>query len=329
MRFPPLILALSLVATPAALAQQQQQFQVVNRTGQVVTVLNAVRSPRGGGNDWGGNLLPRLLQPRGVQSLRATAGVGCFFDIRMTLADGRQTRLDGHDICTNPVVAPPPPALDAPHRATTRVRSGSGFVVARDRVLTNRHVVEECGKVQLRTADGRTLAAALPARLDPARDLALLTVSGDPGPPLPFRQNAVLRRGEPVVTYGFPLSGLLSSGPTLTTGEVNALSGLGDNQGVFQISAPVQPGNSGGPLLDRQGHVVGVIVSKLNAARVAQHTGDIPQNVNFAIKGAEALEFLREAGAPPRLAESRGLDRAATEVGEVAHRSTVLIQCER
>jgi len=72
-----------------------------------------------------------------------------------------------------------------------------------------------------------------------------------------------------------------------------------------------------------------VVVSKLNAARVAQHTGDIPQNVNFAIKGSEALEFLREAGAPPRQAESRGLGRSAAEVGEIAHRSTVFIQCER
>ena len=160
------------------------------------------------------------------------------------------------------------------------------------------------------------------------RDLALLTVPGDPGPALPFRGDPAVRRGEAVVTYGFPLAGLLSSGPTLTTGEVSALSGFADHQGRFQMSAPVQPGNSGGPLLDRQGHVVGVVVAKLNAAHLAARTGDIPQNVNFAIKGGEALDFLRRAGAAPAVAESRGAERSAAEVGETAHRSTVLIRCE-
>jgi S1-C subfamily serine protease len=201
-------------------------------------------------------------------------------------------------------------------------------VVAPDRVLTNHHVIDGCDRVLVRTAEGRTLAASPPARVDAGRDLALLAVPGNPGPPLNFRANAV-RRGEEVVTYGFPLAGLLSSGPTLTTGQVSALSGLGDNPAQYQISAPVQPGNSGGPLLDRQGHVVGVVVSKLNAARVAQRIGDIPQNVNFAVKGAEAAEFLRRAGTPPAQAESRGPDRSAAEVGETAHRSTVFVRCER
>jgi serine protease Do len=324
----PLIFALTLSAAPA-LAQQQQHFHVINRTGQVVSVLNAVRSPRGGENDWGRNLLQRLLPPRGVHSLRTTNAAGCFFDIRMTLADGRQVRLEEQDICTNPVVAPTHAVVVAPGAPPVRARSGSGFVVARDRVLTNRQVVEECTRVQLHTIDGRTLTAAMPAWLDPKRDLALLTVPGDPGPALPFRQSAALRRGEAVVTYGFPFAGQLSTGPSLATGEVNALSGPADNPGMVQIGAPVQPGNSGGPLLDRQGNVVGVVVSRLGAARMAQHAGDVPQSVNFAIKGAEVVEFLRQAGTPPRLAESRGLDRSAAEVGEIAHRSTVLIQCER
>ena len=103
------------------------------------------------------------------------------------------------------------------------------------------------------------------------------------------------------MTYGFPLTGLLSSGPTLTTGDVSALTGLRDNPNHFTITAPVQPGNSGGPLLDAQAHVIGVVVAKLNAARIAQMTGgDIPQNVNFAIKGSEALAFLAANGVQPR-----------------------------
>jgi S1-C subfamily serine protease len=128
-----------------------------------------------------------------------------------------------------------------------------------------------------------------------------------------------------VVTYGFPLAGLLSSGPTLTTGEVSALAGLRNNEQQYQISAPVQPGNSGGPLLDMSGNVVGVIVSKLNAQRIAQQTGDIPQNVNFAVKGSEALDFLRRNRVEPVLAD--GPARSAAEVGEIAHPSVLFLRC--
>jgi S1-C subfamily serine protease len=148
------------------------------------------------------------------------------------------------------------------------------------------------------------------------------------GPPLIFRNSPVVERGESVITYGFPLSGVLSSGPSLTTGNVSALSGLQDNPLHYQISAPVQPGNSGGPLLDAQSHVIGVVVSKLDAAQVARMTGgDIPQNVNFAIKGNEALAFLDERGIRAATAPSTGPDQRAAQTGEVAHPSTVFLQC--
>ncbi len=205
--------------------------------------------------------------------------------------------------------------------------SGSGFVVAEGRALTNHHVIDGCRRVAVRTPDGRTLPARVLAD-DARRDLALLAVEGEAGPALRFRDGPPVRRGEAVVTYGFPLSGVLSSGPTLTTGDISALAGLRDNPLHFQISAPVQPGNSGGPLLDSQGHVVGVVVSKLNALRIAQMTGgDIPQNVNFAIKGAEAVAFLRGAGVAPALAASTGAEMRASAVGEVANASTLFIQC--
>ena len=87
-----------------------------------------------------------------------------------------------------------------------------------------------------------------------------------------------------------------------------------DNPANFQISAPVQPGNSGGPLLDSQANVIGVVVSKLNAAQVAEKTGDIPQNVNFAVKGTEALAFLRANGVQVRTAGSTGADKRAFEI---------------
>ena len=223
-----------------------------------------------------------------------------------------------------PGAGAPPPAGGG-HPAA----SGTGFMVAEGRVLTNNHVVEGCTRMTARGATGTVAPARIDAK-DPARDLALLTVPAGFGPPLPFRDSPPVLRGETVVTYGFPLSGVLSSGPTLTTGDVSAMAGLRDNPRHFQISAPVQPGNSGGPLLDAQAHVIGVVVAKLNAARIAQMTGgDIPQNVNFAIKGTEALAFLAANGVQPRLEPSTGAERRAAEIGQVANPSTLFLTCYR
>lgn len=354
----PLMLALP---APPALAQGEP-FRVVNRTPAAATALHAVRSGR---PDWGDNLLNRgPLAPGAQFALRPSVGAGCSFDLRLVLQSGQEVVRRNADICRERTVVmvlapqaqaprglPPggglprekPPALAAapgtgapvpgqPRGARPNPRaqasSGTGFVVAPEHILTNHHVIEGCARIFVRTADNRTLAVTERPAADARRDLAVLRVRGSPGPVLAFRANQV-RRGEGVVTYGFPLAGLLSSGPTLTTGEVSALAGLGDNDQQFQISAPVQQGNSGGPLLDRQGNVIGVIVSKLNAARIAQRTGDIPQNVNFAVKGSEAVDFLRRQGITPVLRESPSGERSAAEVGEHAHASTVFIRCER
>jgi serine protease Do len=332
-------------------AQEAQVFRVVNRTGADAVALYAVRTGRGAQGDWGGNLLSpdRPLLPEAGFRVRTNAAAGCRFDLRLVLADGRESVLRDQDICASAEVAltgaarpapalPPTPAASsaAPEVAQQRpnpqaraVSTGTGFLVAPNRVLTNQHVVEGCNRLILRTADGRWLGAVPPARVDAQLDLALLAVPGLPGPALPFRAGPPIRRGDGVVAYGFPLAGLLSSDPKLTRGEVNGLAGLADNPNQFQISAEVQPGNSGGPLLDMQGHIVGVVVSKLNAQRVAQRTGDIAQNVNFAVKGEAALAFLRRAELSPAVAPSTGPERSAADVGEIANRSTLFIRCER
>jgi S1-C subfamily serine protease len=355
------LLAAVLAMAPAMPATAQSEpFRVVNRTAAPATALHAVRSGRA---DWGSNLLNRgPLAPGAAFALRPSESAGCRFDLRLVLEDGQEVVRRNADICAERTVAltlpaaPPqagrapaapdnkpsplpgvaaapgvaPGALPGPGarpNPNARASTGTGFVVGPEMVLTNQHVIEGCSRILVRTADGRSLPGQVPAA-DARRDLAIVRVTGSPGPVLAFRANPV-RRGESVVTYGFPLAGMLSSGPTLTTGEVSALSGLQDNPTQFQISAPVQQGNSGGPLLDRQGNVIGVIVSKLNAARVAQRTGDIPQNVNFAVKGTEAVDFLRRNGVTPVMRESPGGERPTVEIGEQAHPSTVFIRCER
>jgi S1-C subfamily serine protease len=328
MRLPALLLALILAWPAAAQTPGPEPVRIVNRTGEAATALHAVRSGR---PDWGSNLLNRGPLPSGsVFNLRVNPDAGCRFDVRLVFGDGRESVLRNQDICATPRVelsataAPPPAVAQArPNPNARRVSSGTGFVVAPDLVLTNQHVVEGCNRILARTADGRWLAAVPPARVDAALDLAALRIPGNPGPVLAFRSAPAVRRGESVVAYGFPLAGLLSADPKLTRGEINALAGIRNDPSTFQISAEVQPGNSGGPLLDMQGHVVGVVVAKLDSRRVQN-----VDNVNFAVKGEAAQAFLRRAGIEFRVAESRGTDRSAADVGDIAHRSTVLLRCE-
>ena len=323
-----LLLLLSLAAPAAAQAPGPEPVRIANRTGVEATALHAVRSGRA---DWGGNLLNRGPLPSGSAfNLRVNPDAGCRFDIRLVLADGRESVARNRDICADKRVemtsaaAPAPAVAQAlPNRNARRVASGTGFVVAPDRVLTNQHVVNGCDRILARTADGRWLAAVPPARVDAGLDLALLTIPGNPGPALAFRSAPAVRRGEGVVAYGFPLAGLLSADPKLTRGEINALAGLRNDASNFQISAEVQPGNSGGPLLDMQGHVVGVVVAKLDSRRVQN-----VDNVNFAVKGEAAQAFLRRAGVAFRAEESRGADRSAADIGDIAHRSTLMLRCE-
>ncbi len=217
-----------------------------------------------------------------------------------------------------------PPAEAPPPAQQRRASTGTGFIVAEGRVLTNHHVIDGCQRVVGVLANRRRVDLSIGPR-DPRRDLAILSGPRDLGPALAFREGPA-RRGDEVVTYGFPLTGILGSGPTLTTGEISALTGLRDDPNTMIISAPVQSGNSGGPLLDRAGNVLGVIVAKLAALRIAERTGDLPQNVNIAIQGQVALEFLRQNGVQARRSPSIAHYPAA-EVGEIAHPSTVLIEC--
>lgn len=76
--------------------------------------------------------------------------------------------------------------------------------------------------------------------------------------------NVLLRQGEDIVVFGFPLNSILSSGGNLTPGVVSALTGLGNNSSQIQITAPIQPGSSGSPVVNLQGKVVGVVTSKMS-----------------------------------------------------------------
>ncbi|MFG1396955.1 S1C family serine protease [Roseixanthobacter pseudopolyaromaticivorans] len=248
---------------------------------------------------------------------------------------GAALREPGHAV-TNagaPLPARPESAAGAGGQAAPRAgaapsgeakSSGTGFFVSdRGHMLTNSHVVAGCRALTV-TQVGETGVPAQVVARDPTNDLALLKVEAKPKD-LPAL-NTRVRVGDNIFVYGFPLSGLLASEGNFTAGTITAAAGLADDTRMMQISAPVQPGNSGGPVLDQKGNVVGVVVSKLDALTVASAVKDVPQNVNFGIKGAIAQNFLDANGIEARMpARDKGL--AASAVADLAKSFTARIEC--
>ena len=170
---------------------------------------------------------------------------------------------------------------------------GTGFFITEDGyLLTNWHVAREAKRIKVRLKD-RILAAEV-VRMDRARDLALLKVEGGPFKALPISLEASASLGETAFTIGFPNVLVQGLEPKYTDGKISSLAGLQDDPAQYQISVPVQPGNSGGPLVDRNGHVVGVVDAKLNDLRLLATSGSLPQNVNYAIKASVVREFLQK-----------------------------------
>lgn len=229
--------------------------------------------------------------------------------------------------------SPPPAAPAQPQKPKTS--TGTGFFVTRNgHVLTNHHVAQQCSSIQVGYSGGVLKSARLLAS-DRRNDLALLQT--DFAPEVVPALKSRIRVGDTIYVYGFPLSGLLSKTGNFTVGYVTAAAGLGDDSTKLQISAPIQPGNSGGPMMDGHGNVVGVIVSKLNVLRLAKFIKDVPQNVNFAIKASLAVSFLEAHGLELPVADvvrpvSDGVAPAKLSPADIAARAklhTLRINCQR
>jgi S1-C subfamily serine protease len=168
--------------------------------------------------------------------------------------------------------------------------SGTGFFITDDGYLiSNYHVVNDAAQVRPVTSAG--LIDAKIVQLDAANDLALLKAEGRFAP-LPITSSRSVKLGGSVATVGFPDIGLQGFAPKFARGEIASLSGAADDARYFQISVPVQPGNSGGALVDEHGDVVGVVSAKLNASAALAATGALPENVNCAVKSSFLLSFL-------------------------------------
>jgi hypothetical protein len=215
-------------------------------------------------------------------------------------------------------------AASRPVRATALISTGTGFAVGADVILTSEHVISGCNEVFVQQGDARVAGTVIAS--DRTVDLAAIRVKQRLVAVATFRQSPPIRAGEQAVVFGFPLSGALAVEGNLTVGHISALRGLRDDPDKIQITTPIQPGNSGGPLLDMSGHVVGVVAAKLDAMKVMGATGDIPQNVNFAVALGSVTRFLQQNGLHINTAASAAALPPA-DVGDRAKSFTHLIGC--
>lgn len=202
--------------------------------------------------------------------------------------------------------------------------TGTGFLITRNGYLvTNHHVVKGTQKVRVQTTAG--LLDAEIVRVDAASDLALLKVTGA-FDALPVVSSRTARLGAMVATVGFPNIGLQGFEPKLSKGDISSLAGIQDDVRYFQISVPVQPGNSGGALVDEHGNVVGVVSAQLSQKAALDSTGTLAQSVNYAVKSSYLLSFLEavpeaSAGMPDAKTNEQEFESVVDDV----KKATVLI----
>jgi len=162
-------------------------------------------------------------------------------------------------------------------------------------------------------------------KVDATNDLALLQAQGRIAA-LPVAASRGVKLGGTVATVGFPNIGLQGFAPKLAKGEIASLSGAQDDPRHFQTSVPVQPGNSGGALVDERGSVVGVVSAKLNAAAALAASGALPENVNYAVKSSFLLGFLESVPeVSDKLKEPNSKERKFEDVVKSAEQAAVLV----
>ena len=201
--------------------------------------------------------------------------------------------------------------------------SGSGFVVSSSgHIVTNNHVINGCNDVKVHQK-GKIFKATI-VDADYMNDLAI--IKADISPSIVFSisgQDAELLQD--IYVAGYPFGAKISSSIKVTKGIVSSLSGIGNNYSNMQIDAALQPGNSGGPILDERGNVVGVAVAKLDLSLMLEEFGTIPEDTNFGIKSSTLLTFLRANGINTKNRSDKNISRS--ELGQKITDGTLFLSC--
>ena len=219
--------------------------------------------------------------------------------------------------------------------------SGSGFFVSKmGHVITNAHVVQNCKKITIGDNANKQVPAEL-INTDRSNDLALLKLStlemasaesksliqklGIVVVPLASKgllRSEDVRLGEKILVAGYPFGDAFSNSIKVTTGVVSSIRGVGDDSGQFQLDAAVQPGNSGGPIYDSSGNIVGVVISQLNKRTF----GSLVENVNFGVKASTVRQFLVSSGLSSKQSE-RTEEKSTEQLAEIAQNQALMVMC--
>ena len=216
---------------------------------------------------------------------------------------------------------------------------GSGFYVSKFRhIVTNQHVVNQCKKITVGDGITKQIPSTLVAS-DKRNDLAILqTISMEMASAdtksfiqnlsieiVPIISGGLIRAedvvgGEEIFVAGYPLGSMVSDSMRLVPGLVNATKGYENDITQFETDASIKKGNSGGPIYDKKGNIVGVAVKRLNVSQ--------SDNFNFAIKGTTVKQFLDANGVITSLA-NRKSQMSSTDIYKIASKQTVMVVCHR
>jgi S1-C subfamily serine protease len=195
------------------------------------------------------------------------------------------------------------------------VVTGTGFLFSSsDYVITSYHVIHGAKSIRVRLLNGEKIDATV-ALKDTNDDIAILKLSQPPT----SRQNIItlgdsslVKTGDRVFTYGFPLVDLLGDAePRYSEGFINSLSGISNDPRLFHVSIPIQPGNSGGPVFNEQGELIGIATSSIDSDQTKKVFGSVPQNVNFVIKSSYIKSMLTNL--PDSFVRDKGIIVVPTE----------------
>jgi len=214
------------------------------------------------------------------------------------------------------------PEIDA---SLITIGSGSGFYINnKGYALTNNHVIDICAQ-SVAIIDGKETLFRVIAT-DKTNDVAVLKTSYKSRNYIKINEDGA-KLGENVIAVGYPLAGRLSDSVKITRGIVSSLSGLDNNIGQIQIDAALQPGNSGGPVLNESGDLVGIASAGLNKLLMAKEAKYIPENVNFAVASPIVVNILKSKKVKYTTQSMFSGSYSNTELAELGDSSTIQLFC--
>ena len=216
-----------------------------------------------------------------------------------------------------------PPKTNNEENPLFNVASGSGFYVSvKGHIITNQHVIDGCEEVKVHQNGDAVLAKRIAE--DFKNDLALLKASKTPEYVFGFTQDNPYPLQD-ITVAGFPFGQAVSSTLKFTQGIISSVAGLSNDYSQIQIDAALQPGNSGGPILDEYGNIVGIAVAKLDQIKTLEDYGVIPENTNFGIKSSVARSMMEGNNIVPIEPSSEVISKR--ELSKKATAGTVYLSC--